>query len=254
MRKRLGIILAVGGLTVLMMVPVVKAGGIGIGGTLGYVSLNMGDLQDWYGDKVANFDDWGYTFTGRDFKNNILFGADGKFALSENLMLRMDYSRLSASQTIEITDPVSAKDSCQVSAHAIAGSLILAVPLSPFRAYGGAGAALYLAQCTITDEYGTEQYVEKGSGSAVGFQGFVGTEIFLGKNLSVSLEALYRMAKLSSINCTESTKSPDSIYDPPSTVGEPLKRHTDYPSLMDYKDLELDFGGFSFLVALHAYF
>jgi len=240
MRKRLSVILAVVGLMVLMTSSVVKAMGIGVGGTLGYVSMNMGDLKDWYASKVTSFDDSGYTFTGRDFKSNILYGVDGRFAFGENFMFRMGYSRLSGSQTIEITSPVSEKDGCQVSAHAITG------------------LGYYLADCTITDEFGTQQYTEKGSGSTIGFHGFVGTEILLGENFSVSLEALYRVAKLASINCTESTKT-GGFWGGPSTVGQPLRRHINYPVVApiddtNYKDLELDFGGFNILAALHIYF
>ena len=258
MRKRLSIILAVVGLMVLMTSSVVKAMGIGVGGTLGYVSMNMGDLKDWYASKVTSFDDSGYTFTGRSFQSNILYGVDGRFAFGENFMFRMGYSRLSGSQTIEITSPVSEKDGCQVSAHAITGSLILAMPLDSFKVYGGGGLGYYLADCTITDGFGTQQYIEKGSGSTIGFHGFVGTEIMMGKNFSISLEALYRVAKLASINCTESTQT-GGFWEGPSTVRQPLRRHTNYPIVwpMDdtnYKDLELDFGGFNILAALHIYF
>jgi len=71
----------------------------------------------------------------------------------------MGYSRLSASQTIEITDPVSAKGSCQVSDDAITGSLILAVPLNSFMFYGGGGAGYYrvnLQKTLPSDVWGLE--------------------------------------------------------------------------------------------------
>ena len=248
MRKRISVILVVVGLMVLITSSAVKCAGIGIGGTLGFVSLNMGDLKDWNQTYKDYCDSVGRTSTLGNFQSDILYGAQGKFSFGENFMLRFGYSHLSGKQELEVTDPawLEEKFTHQVSAHAITSSLILAMPLSAFTLYGGGGLGYYLADYAVTDEsllFGEIQW--KGKGSAIGFHGFLGTEILLGKSFSISLEALYRIAKIPYLDCTESNGGI-------STVGDHIKRVVDYTT-GELKDLELDFGGLSILAALHIY-
>jgi len=249
--------LAVVGLMVLMTSSVVKAMGIGIGGTLGYVSMNMGDLKDWNQDLKDFFaEDVGLITTLNEFKSNISYGAQAKVSFGENFGLRVGYSHLSGEQAVQASAIAeSVKFIQQVSAHAITGSLILAMPLSSFNIYGGAGLGYYLSEYVHTWELtvsGTTTPIgeEKGEGSAIGFHGFLGGEYFLSKNFSLSLEALYRVAKIPSLTCTESTLGL-------SSVGDHIKRKVydkDTHSWGPPRDLKLDFGGFNILAALHLYF
>ncbi len=255
MRKRLSVILVVVGLMVLMTSSVVKAMGIGVGGTLGYVSMNMGDLKDWNQDLKDSAEDAGLIVTMDAFKSDISYGADGKVSFGENFGLRLGYSHLSGEQAVEASEIfIAEKYIQQVSASAITGSLIFAMPLSSFSIYAGAGLGYYLAKIISTDEltiFGTTTTIrEVGKGNAIGFHGFLGGEYFLSKNFSLSLEALYRVAKIPSLTCTENTIDP-------SNVGNPIKRGVydkDTHSWGPLKDLELDFGGFNILAALHLHF
>jgi len=74
----------------------------------------------------------------------------------------------------------------------------------------------------MTDEVFGSTGREEGKGNALGFHGFVGTEILLGKNFSLSLEAFYRVARIPSLECTSSENTTLS------TVGDPVKRVVNY--------------------------
>ena len=254
MKKKGSMILGIVVIIMLLTGSMVKAAGIG--GTIGYTNMDMSDTRDWLQDLKDYMYDKGWVTTLGNFKSDISYGFEGKTKLGRNLALRLRYSHLSGGQTVggsNLIGSESAEYSYQISIQVIMSSLILIIPsnYSNFY-YGGVGVGYYLPKFIAVDKLtslGTTTILEqKGEGNALGFHGFLGSEFFLGKNFSISLEALYRVARIPYLKCTENTVDP-------SLIGKHLKRDV-YKGggICKLKDLELDFSGLDILTTFHIYF
>ena len=248
MRKRPVMLFLMMGLLVLSMGTAAMAFNMGIRGTLGYVNLRMGDVRGW----LELYSEWydSHSFissTLGNFKSAIPYGVDTKFSLTQNFKLVLGYTRLSGSQNLQVTNNrpgiEEQNENIQTSSHVVTGSLILGMPVGPLFLYTGGGLGYYLSNVTIVDDYWLATS-EEGKGSTIGFHGLLGAEYFLGNNFSISIEGLYRIANISSAECTVSYGHDE--------VGDPITRIVDFDT-GERKNLELDFGGISIFGGVHIY-
>ena len=252
MRKRPVVLFLMVGLLVLSMGTAAMAFNMGIGGTLGYVNLRMGDVRGW----LELYSEWynSHSFissTLGNFKSAIPYGVDTKFSVTQNFKLALGYTRLSGSQNLQVTNNrpgiEEQNENIQTSSHVVTGSLILGMPVGPLFLYTGGGIGYYLSDFTWVNKIvETSTTIEEGKGSAIGFHGLLGAEYFLGNNFSISIEGLYRIANISSAECTVSENGWDE-------VGDPITRPVDFSGSEESKNLELDFGGISIFGGIHIY-
>ncbi|MFQ5835093.1 MAG: outer membrane beta-barrel protein [bacterium] len=222
-------------------------GKIGFGGNYSYLTMNMQDAKDWFQNYKDFSDNLGRTSELKDFKVDPSFSADIRYGVSDRLVLSLGYSSLSGKQEMQVTAPFTEDFNQSAEASGILGSVLFIFPNESTNLFLGGGLGSYSIKFRSEDRVDGGEVSERGKASQMGYHLILGLEHFLSEKFAISLEGLYRILKISEIECTESTYAW-------SVAGDIIKKPVDYNDLgQGLEPLELDFTGFAIGLDLHFY-
>lgn len=183
-------------------------------------------------------------------KGDMTYLGEIRYGITSNLMLAVLGGSMSSEGKYAATGPTEVEFNDKVSVTFLGGGALYILPLRSenLNMFLRGGVDSYTVKYK---ERFTESVLEtirdrKAEGSKIGFHVGGGLEAFLGENIAIGLNVLYRIAKLSELD----TKKDDWGL---SAEGDPLEVFSE-PDFSDSKTLEIDLSGLNVYLTLCFYF
>jgi len=199
-------VLAVAALVIaLFMIPAWASAGsmrYGVAGFFGYQTYSMSDVNNGLADANDQLATDGFTGSFDDIKHGVGFGG-GLHAMNESWLASLEYTRLDASTSADITDTSSGttvSSEFKVPANGVTAGAAYLFPSSHKARFGlGAGVGYYntSGKFNAVDPSSGASTSEDVKGHAIGFHGIGMVDTPVSNVLHVELQAGYRYAKTS---------------------------------------------------------
>lgn len=226
-------------------------GKFGIGGNIGYALMDIKGVNEWLDvleERTATIMT-AWTTTAKDhLKGDMTYLGEIRYGITSNLMLAVLGGSMSSEGKYAATGPSEVEFNDKVSATFLGGGALYILPLRSENLNmflrGGVDSYTVKYKERFTENISVEE--RRAEGSKIGFHVGGGLEAFLGENIAIGLNVLYRIAKLSELE----TKKDDGGL---SAEGDPLEVFSE-PDWSDSKTLEIDLSGLNVYLTLYFYF